>query len=304
MTLSLQLDAPPASEIFGHPDGPVIVAIGGISATHHVAAHPGNPEPGWWDEFVGPARAIDPARCRILGFDFITAAIGSTTTHDQADALAQLLDQLGIATVHAIVGASYGGMVALAFAERYPGRVDQLVLISAPHKSHPMTTAIRVVQRRILRFGISTGRPAEAVALARGLGITTYRTAAEFAERFGGDATVGESGARFPVEDYLDVCGERFAARFPIARYLALSESLDLHRVDPTQLRLPVTIVAVEGDTLVPVWQLHQLRALLAGAVRFEVIRSRYGHDAFLKEIETIGAIVSDALALGGIHAA
>ncbi|MES2306659.1 MAG: homoserine O-succinyltransferase [Gemmatimonadota bacterium] len=300
MTLSLQLDAPPASELVGIPDGPVIVALGGISATHHVAAHPENPTPGWWDDFVGPSRAIDPARCRILGIDFITAAAGPTTTHDQADALAQLLDEQGIANVHAIVGASYGGMVALAFAERYPDRVAQLVLISAPHKSHPMTTAIRVVQRRILQLGISTGRPTEAVALARALGITTYRTAAEFAERFGGDAVAQESGVRFPVEDYLDRCGERFAERFPVERYLALSESLDLHRVDPTQLRLPVTIVAVEGDTLVPVWQLHQLRALLAGPVTFHEIRSRYGHDAFLKEVDVIGNIVSHALALGG----
>lgn len=300
MTAVLQALGTPISEIFGATDAPVVVAIGGISANHHVASHTDNSDLGWWDPLVGEGRALDPSRCRILGFDFVVASEGPTTTHHQAEALARVLDEHGIATVHAIVGASYGGMVALAFAELFPERVARLVLISAPHGSHPMTTAIRVVQRRILQLGLATGRPAEAVALARALGITTYRTAEEFATRFGTTAESRDGAWRFPVEEYLDSCGWRFASRFTAERYLALSESLDLHRVDPARITALTTIIAVESDTLVPRWQLEQLRDTLGGSVWFQCIRSPYGHDAFLKEVAQVGRIVATALALGG----
>ena len=63
----------------------------------------------------------------MLGFDFLDGGRGSdgrperiVTTHDQADALARVLDEIGVERIQAFVGASYGGMVALAFAERYP----------------------------------------------------------------------------------------------------------------------------------------------------------------------------------------
>lgn len=304
MSAVLQALGTPVSEIIGASGTPVVVAIGGISADHHVATNATNPDQGWWDPIVGPGRALDPSRCRILGFDFVVSVDGPTTTHQQAEALARVLDEHEIESVYAIVGASYGGMIALAFAELFPDRVGRLVLISAPHEAHPMTTAIRVVQRRILQLGVATGRPAEGVALARALGITTYRTAEEFATRFGTAAESRDGAFRFPVEEYLDRSGWRFASRFTAERYLALSESLDLHRVDPRKITTLTTIVAVESDTLVPRWQLEQLRDTLGGSVWFQCIRSPYGHDAFLKEITQVGRIIGESLALGGPDAA
>lgn len=304
MTAALQAQIVPRSEVIGAPGAPVVVALGGISATGHVASHRGDFSLGWWQEVVGEGAAVDTRHCQVLSFDFLTATHGPTTTHQQADALAAVLDARRIARIHAIVGASYGGMVGLAFAERYPDRVARLVLISAPHESHPMSTAIRVVQRRILRLGLETGRREECVALARALGITTYRTAEEFADRFDREAALRNGVARFPVEDYLDRCGQRFAGEYSAERYLALSESLDLHRVDPSQVTALTTVVAVDSDTLVPRWQLEELRERLGGSVWFQCLRSRYGHDAFLKEPAQVGAILTTALALGGSHAA
>ena len=57
---------------------------------------------------------------------------------------------------------------------------------------------------------------------------------------------------RVAAEDYLDAAGAQYVARTPVTAYLRLSESIDLHRVDPTAILPPTVVVAVEGDRLVP----------------------------------------------------
>lgn len=292
----------------GPPGAPVVVALGGISADAHVCAHDDDPRPGWWDAFVGPLRPIDTDRHRVIGMDWLGGRGATTaaerppgrspavTPRDQAGLLGGLLDALGIDRLHAVVGASYGGMVALAFAARFPGRLRRAVVISAAHETHPMATALRSIQREIVRSGLRTGRELEALALARQLGMTTYRTDAEFHTRFGNEPAWEDGVARFPVETYLRHKGRRFAEGFTAAQYLRLSESLDLHRVDPARIHVPVTLVSVQEDTLVPPWQMEELAAGLRDPGELVRIRSRYGHDAFLKETASIGPVLRAVL--------
>jgi len=294
----------PNYELVGPPGAPVVVALGGISATRHASATAADPEPGWWEPIVGAGRALDTTRFRVLGIDWIDggrAADGRparvVTTHDQADALAAALDTLGIERALALVGASYGGMVALAFAERYPERVERLVVVSAAHETHPLSTALRTVQRRVVELGLDSGRAREAMTIARSLAMTTYRGAREFAERFdprpdtvdGGDAT-------FPVERYLRHHGEKFAATWRPERFLALSLSADLHRVDPAAVRTPTTLVAAEGDAIVPGEQMEELARHLGAPNTLVHLATRNGHDAFLTEPAAIGRILDTAL--------
>jgi homoserine O-acetyltransferase len=305
-TAASAASAAPASlrhELVGPPGAPVVVALGGISATRHVASSRADPSPGWWEPVVGPARGIDTARWRVLGVDYLDGGrtgggrpARRVTTHDQATALAALLDRLGVERVYAAVGASYGGMVALAFAERFPERVDRLVVFSAAHESHPMSTALRALQRRIVALGLDTGRAVEAMSLARGVAMTTYRTAREFAERFDQTPAVCGAEVTFAAERYLVHCGERFAAAYPPARFFALSLSADLHRVEPERVTTPTVLVAAEGDTLVPEEQMRQLAARLAGPCRLLRLPTRCGHDAFLTEPAKVGRILTAAL--------
>jgi homoserine O-acetyltransferase/O-succinyltransferase len=240
----------------------------------------------------------------VLGLDWLDGGRADdgrpariVTTHDQADALAAVLDALGIARAHALVGASYGGMVALAFAERYPERVDRLVVVSAAHETHPMSTALRAVQRRVVELGLETGRARDALALARALAMTTYRGVQEFAERFDSrpDA-VDERDATFPVERYIRHQGEKFAATWRPERFLALSLSADLHRVDPAAVRVPTTLVAAEGDAIVPGEQMEELARRLAAPSTLVHLATRHGHDAFLTDADAIGRILTTAL--------
>jgi homoserine O-acetyltransferase len=296
--------AVPNYELVGPPGAPVVVALGGISATRHACATAADPAAGWWEGVVGPARAVDTTRFRVLGIDWLDGGRADdgrpariVTTHDQADALAAALEHLGIARVHAVVGASYGGMVALAFAERYPERVERIVVISAAHETHPVSTALRAVQRRVVELGLDTGRARDAMALARALAMTTYRGAREFVDRFDTrpDA-VDDGSATFPVERYLLHHGEKFAAAWRPERFLALSLSADLHRVAPESVRVPATLVAAEGDAIVPGEQMVELARRLGAPNRFERLATRYGHDAFLTEPAAIGRALTTAL--------
>ena len=297
------IDVPPY-EISGPRGAPTIVVLGGISANRHVCGNGVDPSPGWWETVAGGGRALDTTRYQLVGCDFLDGGRGSdgrperiVTTHDQADALAAVLDEIGVRRVHAVVGASYGGMVALAFAERYPDRLDRLIVIGAAHEPHPMTTALRAVQRRIVELGLETGRAPEALALARSLAMTTYRSAREFGERFDCLPTqVSENDAVFPVESYLRSHGERFASRWRPDRFLALSLSGDLHRVDPSAIRTPSVFVAAQDDAIVPRTQVETLAGELGAECCVVDLPSRNGHDAFLTEPDALGSILRNAL--------
>jgi len=274
----------------GCPGAPVICVLGGISANRDVR--------GWWPAVVGEGRHLDTREFRVLGVDFLDGGEGTdgrpervVTTHDQADLIAAVLDELRIDRLHALVGASYGGMVGLALVERHAARVERLVAVSAPAEPHPMSTALRSLQRRTVELGLDSGRGREAMSIARGLAMTTFRSAAEFAGRFG--VAVRPDG-QFESERYLRHHGEKFARSFPPARFLALSLSADLHRIDPAACTTPALFVAARGDSIVPREQLDDLARRWGGPSRFHETVTRTGHDAFLAEPQAVGALIHD----------
>lgn len=282
----------------GAPDAPTVIVQGGISADRDVTA-PAGAAPGWWQALVAEEAAIDLARYRVLAIDWLVPAelgVSTISSEDQADTLAALLDALGIARAQAFVGSSYGAMVALAFAARHPQRAERLVLLCGAHRAHPLSTAQRSVQRGIVRLGQQSGRLDEALALARQLAMTTYRGSAEFGRRFAGEPEWRGDRFHFPVEDYLEHQGRRFVERFDAERFLALSESIDLHDVEPERVPLPATLIGFPSDRLVPLADLCELQRRLRGPATLEVLESPYGHDAFLKEAEQLAPLLREAL--------
>lgn len=284
----------------GDPALPAVVVLGGVSADADLVTRVDG-RPGWWHEQVGPGRPLDTTRVRVISMDFVTGRnIRGTvcrhiTTRDQANVLAGLLNTLRVRRLRALVGASYGAMVGLAFAARYPDRLAQLVAVSGAHRAHPRAVAIRTVQRRIIAAGVAADKATESVALARALAMITYREH-EIFDLLDGEPRHDGDGYRFPVEDYLEYNGRKHAARFDADEYLQLSESLDLHDVNPASITVPVTLIATDPDFLVPVTQLQELLERLAGPAQLHVLRSAWGHDAFLKETVKIGALLREAL--------
>ena len=110
---------------------------------------------GWWEDMIGPGKAIDTNKHFVICANYLGGCYGSTgpgsinpetgrhwgssfpavTATDQVNALALLLDELGIGALHAVVGPSVGGLVALTFATRLPERVRNVIAIASGFKT-------------------------------------------------------------------------------------------------------------------------------------------------------------------------
>lgn len=283
--------------IFGDVDAPLVVVLGGISAGRKVCDTA--EEGGWWGDVAGPGLALNTDTHAVLGFDFLPNQGETATTisvNDQARALAAALDVLDLDEVHTFAGSSFGGMIGLAFASLFPARIENLCVISAAHRAHPMTTALRGVQRRIIAFARDHGDAESGVALARELAMTTYRSVEEFGKRFGDGAFPAQSGGNYDVCDYLQSRGRAYAEVMDPQRYITLSDSLDRHYVDPNTIHVRTLLVAAEGDRLVPESDMEALARALTPPVTLAHIPTKFGHDAFLLEGKAVSKLITTFL--------
>jgi homoserine O-acetyltransferase/O-succinyltransferase len=287
----------------GPADAPVVLAVGGISGHKRV----GFEDNGWWSPVVGEGRALDTTRYRALGIDYLGGSAESTgptrggaafpaiSAYDQAEAIAVVLQHLGL-TLQAAVGASYGAQVVMALGARYPGLAPRLLVISAADRVHPLASGWRAVEREIVRFGIARGDAEGGLKLARALAMTTYRTPREFEKRFSGPARRDSDRHRVPIEDYLFARGDAYVAQYRPESFVALSESIDLFAINPQEIQVPTVALAVPEDELVPYAHMQSFAAQLPKG-RLVTLDSLYGHDAFLKEGEALKPIFASAIA-------
>jgi homoserine O-acetyltransferase/O-succinyltransferase len=287
-----------AYRIAGADGAPVVVVLGGISAGRNVFKVRDGVA-GWWDEIAGPGKALDTDRCRVLGIDFLGGShrttgpgpgevFASVSAHDQATCLVAVMDHLGVESLHGCIGASYGGMVTLVMGARHSARLRHGIVVSAAHRTHPMSTAWRSVQRNFVRYAIEHGEGEQGLALARALAMTTYRSVREFEDRFPGEPTRQDGRFVFPVEAYIVSRGEAYSRTYRPEAFVCLSESIDLHRIEPETIVVPMTLVAVLEDQLVPVADMRTLRDRCGSACQLVEISSMYGHDAFFKESDVL----------------
>jgi 4,5:9,10-diseco-3-hydroxy-5,9,17-trioxoandrosta-1(10),2-diene-4-oate hydrolase len=143
-------------------DQPVVNAVGRGDADTVVLLHGGGPGASSWSNF-GRNMPVLAKRFRVLMMDlpgYGQSEARPVTGHFftvAADALAGLLDQLGIGKVH-LIGNSLGGGAALRFTLNYPDRVGRLVLMG------PGGLTLNVFSpdptegvRRLMEFGAPPG---------------------------------------------------------------------------------------------------------------------------------------------------
>ena len=130
----------------------------------------GHPTPGWWDEVIGPGRAIDTDRWFVVCPNVLGGCQGSTgpasdapdgrpygsrfpvlTIRDMVRAQARLADHVGVARWHAVIGGSMGGMQVLEWAVMYPERVRSMVPIATCMQATAQQIAWGVIGRRAIR---------------------------------------------------------------------------------------------------------------------------------------------------------
>ena len=310
-----------------------VLIFTGLSPSAHAASSEADPSSGWWEDMLGPDKPIDTDRYLVICVNSLGSCFGSTgpasidpetSSHyrltfpvlcveDIANTGALLLDHLGIDCLHSVVGASMGGMTALAFALLHPQRARGLISISSAARSLPFSIALRSLQRELIRkdpawqqgqYDFGQG-PDGGMRLARKLGMITYRSADEWTERFGRERATdpgvseGPFSIDFEVESYLEAHAKRFVGTFDANCYLYLSRAMDLFdvadhggSVDRGLSRVSLEralVIGVETDFLFPIEQQEALAIGLKSHVTdvdFRRLASLQGHDSFLVDMD------------------
>ena len=241
-----------------------------LSGSHHAAGFHSDDDKkaGWWDNMIGPNKAIDTNRFFVVCVNNIGSCFGSTgpttinpdsnesqvygpdfplvTIKDWVKTQAMLSDRLGIDVWHAIVGGSMGGMQALQWAVDYPNRLKRCVVIACTPKLSAQNIAFNEVARQSIlsdpdfkegRYLQAGTYPRRGLILARMVGHITYLTDDAMKAKFGRDLKSGKFmygyDVEFQVESYLRYQGERFSENFDANTYLLMTKALDYF--DPTR---------------------------------------------------------------------
>jgi len=320
-----------------------VLVMTGLSPSAHARSSDEDPRPGWWEQMIGPGKPLDTDRFFVVCVNHLGSCFGSTgpastdprdgkpynlrfpelTMEDMARAARETVRSLGIERLAALVGPSMGGMVALAYAMQFPGEVEDLVLISTAGRLDARTIAIHSLQREAIRVdpawadGDYEAPPTAGMKLARKIGMSSYRTAEEWAERFGRQRTDrwgnAPFGIEFEIESYLEAVARKFVDRFDANSYLYLSRAMDLFDaaehggcvysglscIDAER----ILVVGVESDTLFPIERQRVLADAFGRAgknVRFAGLPSMQGHDAFLVDMPRFQPLIGDFLARKG----
>jgi homoserine O-acetyltransferase/O-succinyltransferase len=322
-----------------------------LTGDQYVASkHPVTGKDGWWTRMVGPGQPIDPARHCIISINVMGSCMGSSgpasidpstggaygmdfpviTISDMVRAQAILLEYLGIETLAAVVGGSMGGMLALAWASLYPGRVRSAVVIASTARHSAQNIAFHEVGRQAIMAdprwnnGAYYGReaPASGLAVARMAAHITYLSEAGLTEKFGRrlqDRADGSKGAKsfgfdadFQVESYLRYQGLSFVDRFDANSYLYITRAMDYFDLAEAHdgilakafagTKARFCLISFDSDWLYPTSEsrrvVHALNAAGAAA-SFVELSSPFGHDSFLLDAPEMNRIVDGFLKAG-----
>jgi len=265
---------------------------------------------------TGPS-STNPETGRPYGLSFPVVTVA-----DMVEAQRWLLDALDIPTILCATGGSMGGMQAIQWAVSYPDRVRSALVLASTARTSAQTIALNEVPRQAIyadpnwNEGDYYGKepPNAGLAVARMIGHITYLSEKSMREKFGRRLQEREKygydfATEFEVESYLKYHGNRFTARFDANSFLYITKAIDyfdmsLGRGDLAQaftdVKAKFLVLSYSSDWLYPPEQSEELvRALLRNGIdaSYVEIKSDYGHDAFLLEVERLGELTRDFLA-------
>jgi len=214
---------------------------------------------GWWDGFIGPGKALDTDKFFVIAANSLGGCYGTTgpasidpatgqpfgstfpriTLPDIVASQMALLDTFGIVCLHAAVGASVGGMLALTLATRHPDRVRTVIPISTGLEVTPLQRILNFEQAFAVEadpdfrggdYYAHGCRPDRGLALARMIAHKTFISLRTLTERARGevmraDTEFSSYTLSSPEESYMLHQGRKFVERFDANSYLRILEA-------------------------------------------------------------------------------
>ncbi len=264
-----------------------IIILHALSGDHHCAGiHTLNDrKPGWWNNLIGPGKAIDTTKFFVVCSNVLGGCQGSSgpssinpatgraygtafpfvTVRDMVRSQKLLCDHLEIACLHGVVGGSMGGMQALQWAIEYPGFVRRVLAMATTARENAQGIAFNEVGRQAIMqdpewhggdYAKGAG-PRVGLAIARMMAHITYLSDASMDRKFGRrkagatDGTAAGLDAQFEVENYLRHQGEVFINRFDANSYLYITRAIDHFDLPGAYGSLERAFAAVQAESLV-----------------------------------------------------
>jgi homoserine O-acetyltransferase len=264
---------------------------------------------------TGPS-SIDPTTGKPYGLNFPMVTIS-----DMVNAQKALVDHLGIKQLMCVVGGSMGGMQVLQWAVAYPEMVRLAIPIATTARLSAQAIAFDAVGRHAIMSdpnwngGNYYGKavPSSGLAIARMIGHITYMSYKSMHSKFGRDLQDKavpdyDFVTEFQVESYLNYRGESFVERFDANSYLYITKAMDYFdlaqpsgdlRKELARARAAFLVISFSSDWLFPPDMSKEIVSALRrnnADVSYAEIKSDYGHDAFLLEVESLGRLIVNFL--------
>lgn len=291
-------------EVFGNQERlhtHCVMICHALTSNSHVGPHE-----GWWEDMVGYGKCIDldhyacicfniPGNGMNDGEEHIEENYKKFTTRDVARILGQCLDQLGIHTLHSIIGASLGGGFVWELIYMYPDRFRYAFPFVSHYKAPNWVRAQCYVQDQILNHSHD-----HSLEIARSMAMMFYRSPSQFCSKFDGQKNLY---AQHSVEHYLEYQGQKLKERFTLPAYKMMNHllaSIDITRSREatevfTRIKAEVIAVGIRTDVLFDPNEIKEgiyiAKSYGLNATYIEM-DSVYGHDGFLIEYEKISNLL------------
>jgi homoserine O-acetyltransferase len=266
---------------------------------------------------TGPMH-INPKTGEPYGLHFPVVTIG-----DMVRAQIHLIDSLGIDKLLAVAGGSMGGLQVLEWSAHHPHRVHSAIPLATTAHHSPMLIAFSEVGRQAIyadpywndgNYYLADKKPDAGLAVARMVGHITYLSEQSMHQKFGRrlqnlERYGYEFETEFQIESYLKYNGNSFTRRFDANSYLYVTKAMDYFDLSqPTgsvaaafadSIHIKFLVVSFTSDWLYPSYHSKELVSALTAAgadVTYLDIKSSWGHDAFLLEVETMTNLLGSFL--------
>ncbi len=287
-----------------------ILVCHALSGDHHCAGFHqlSDRKVGWWNNIIGPGKALDTNRYFVLCSNVIGGCQGSTgplsidpetgkpygidfpivSIRDMVRAQERWLRALGVKQLQGVIGGSMGGMQVLEWGITFPGFVRKLLAMATTAREGAQAIAFNEVGRQAIlqdldwkdgNYAIGEG-PRVGLAIARMMAHITYLSDASMTRKFG-RRTVQDRGkttnafdVKFEVESYLRYQGKSFINRFDANSYLYITRALDQFDLAEGTGSLEAAFAPVEAETMVVgftsdwLFPPHQNRSIVTALLR------------------------------------
>ena len=298
---------------------------------------------GWWEGFIGSGKALDTDKYCVICVNYLGGCYGSTGPYsknpetgkpygsdfprvsikDIVNSQMELINHLGIKELHATVGSSLGGLMAISLAAQYPNKVKNIVALASGIKTSVLQRIHNLEQITAIESdkNFSNGDyyekdyPKEGLSLARMIGHKVFISLGTLEKRASKEIKKEEDSSWYQIqssiESYMLHQGQKFVKRFDANTYLRILDAWqsfdildecgfnDYKEMFSRCSHQKYLIFTINSDVCFYPHQQEELTTALSkgGITPIHItVHSEKGHDSFLLEPELFAPHINYAL--------